>query len=80
LQSGASADDVRTALAAYARKKPPHEALVVALHALARERALDGDVGAAVQKFTGVLGGGGERPPGTVAGGPMARFLADKKK
>ena len=80
LAPGAGAEDVRAAIARYLKDKPPSEPLVAALHALARDHALDSDVGAAAQRFTGVLGGGGERPQGTVPAGPMARFLVDSKK
>lgn len=77
---GAPVADVQAAIAAYLQKKPLNEDIVAAVHAIAREKLAEGNLGAAVQKFTGVLGGDGERPKGTVPAGPMARFLVDKKK
>lgn len=86
---GSSAADARAGIDAYLAHKPLSEAVITAVHALARERAASAtgtDVGDALARFagetapTGVLGGGGERPKGTVPAGPMARFVVDKKR
>jgi hypothetical protein len=86
IASGADAATAGAAIDAYLAQSPLSERVVAAMHALAREVVLGGsDVDNALASFaksaapTGVLGGG-ERPAGTIAAGPMARFLVDKKK
>jgi hypothetical protein len=65
------------------QKEPVRPELIAAFRRTA-ERI--GDVGEAARTTTRVIGGavssrplgGGERPAGTTAGGPLARFLVDK--